>query len=268
VKREVEMPDNRTLQAVVMAELQSVPEIDAARIGVTAHDGVFTLSGIVATMAEKHAVERAVRRVRGVLAIAQEIAVHPADSDKQSDEEIAERALKILHWDVHVPHDQIRLKVEKGSVTLSGTVAHPFQKRAAVRDIRQLSGVIDIIDDIGFIPIAHATTDHAMVREKIEVALRQEAEQPASHFRSRSRTDGFFCAAKSRPGATVKSPRPPPGLLRASSRWRINSPSASDITTGHADDIAVRIWHDEGSRTPWFRPHRLIERHAHRAFSP
>lgn len=181
-KREVEMPDNRTLQATVMAELRAVPEIDAARIGVTAHDGVVTLSGIVSTMAEKHAVERAVRRVRGVLAIAQEITVHPPESHKQSDEEIAERALKILHWDVHVPHDQIRLKVEKGSVTLSGTVAHPFQKRAAVRDIRQLSGVIDIIDDIGVIPIARVAVDHALVREKIEVALRREAEHTASHI--------------------------------------------------------------------------------------
>jgi osmotically-inducible protein OsmY len=176
------MPDNRTLQAMVMDELQSAPEIDAARIGVSAHDGVVTLSGIVPTMAEKHAVERAVRRVRGVLAIAQQIAVHPPEAHKQSDAEIAERALKILHWDVHVPHDQIRLKVEKGSVTLSGTVAHPFQKRAAVRDIRQLSGVTDIIDDIGVIPIARSAADHAVVREKIEVALRREAESTASHI--------------------------------------------------------------------------------------
>jgi len=176
------MPDNTSLQTRVIDELQSVAEIDAARIGVSAHDGVVTLSGIVSTMAEKHAVERAVRRLRGVLAIAQEIEVHPADSHKHSDEEIAGRALKILQWDVHVPHDQIRLKVERGSVTLSGTVAHSFQKRAAVRDIRQLSGVTDIIDDIGVLPIARSAADHAVVREKIEVALRREAEMAASHI--------------------------------------------------------------------------------------
>jgi osmotically-inducible protein OsmY len=180
--RELEMPDNGVLQITVMEVLRTVPEIDAARIGVTAHDGVVTLSGIVSTMAEKHAVERATRHVRGVLAIAQEIAVHPPESHKQSDEEIAERALKILHWDVHVPHDQIRLKVEKGSVTLSGTVAHSFQKRAAVRDVRQLSGVTDILDDIGVIPIARAAADHAVVREKIESALRREAERTASRI--------------------------------------------------------------------------------------
>jgi osmotically-inducible protein OsmY len=176
------MPDNRALQTAVMAELQSVPEIDPARVGVTAHDGVVTLRGIVSTMAEKHAVERAVRRVRGVLAIAQEIVVHPPESHKQSDEEIAERALKILHWAVHVPHEQIRLTVERGSVTLTGTVAHVFQKRAAVRDIRQLSGVTDIVDDIGVLPLVRVTADAAVVREKIEIALRREAEVAASRI--------------------------------------------------------------------------------------
>ncbi len=176
------MPDNRALQTAVMAELQSLPEIDAARVGVTAHDGVVSLSGIVSTMAEKHAVERAVRRVRGVLAIAQEIVVHPPEAHKQSDEEIAERALKILHWDVHVPHEQIRLTVEKGAVTLSGTVAHGFQKRAAVRDIRQLSGVTDIIDDFGVLPLVRAAADDALVRDKIEAALRREAEATASRI--------------------------------------------------------------------------------------
>ena len=59
------MQDDQTLQTMVIDELAWVPNVDAAHIGVAAHDGVVTLSGIVGTLAEKLGAERTAQRVRG-----------------------------------------------------------------------------------------------------------------------------------------------------------------------------------------------------------
>ena len=118
------MPDDQTLQTMVIDELAWTPDVDAAHIGVAARNGVVTLAGIVGTLAEKMAAERAALWVKGVRGIAQEIVVHPPAVQKHADEEIAERALSILRWHVAVPDRQIQVKVEHGAVTLTGNVEH------------------------------------------------------------------------------------------------------------------------------------------------
>jgi osmotically-inducible protein OsmY len=176
------MPDDDTLQAMVMDELAWTPNVNAAHIGVTARDGVVTLSGTVDSLAEKLAAERAARRVGGVQGIAQEIVVEPPAADRQADADIAERALTVLNWDVEVPDEHLQVKVENGVVTLTGTVTHQFQKQAAVRDIRQLGGVTDIVDLIKVRPAGDQAVDEATVRDKIGNALRRNAELEASHI--------------------------------------------------------------------------------------
>jgi len=176
------MPDDTTLQAMVMDELAWTPNVDAAHIGVTAWSGVVTLSGIVGSLAEKDAAEQAARRVKGVQGIAQEIVVRLPSAHRHADEEIADRALKILNWDLEVPDERIELKVEHGVVTLAGTVAYQFQKEAVERDIRKLGGVTDIVNLIGVRPSDVQITAPEVVHNKIENALRRSAELEASHI--------------------------------------------------------------------------------------
>jgi BON domain len=102
------MPDDITLQAMVMDELAWTPNVDAAHIGVAARNGVITLSGIVGSVAEKVAAEQAARRVKGVQGIAQAIVVRPSTAHRHADEEIADRALKVLNWDLEVPDERIQ----------------------------------------------------------------------------------------------------------------------------------------------------------------
>ncbi len=176
------MPDDATLQAMVMDELAWTPEVNAAHIGVAARNGVVTLSGVVGSLVEKVAAEQAVRRVKGVQGLAQEILVHPPAAHKRTDEEIAERALKILNWDLEVPDEHIQVKVEGGVVTLRGNVTHQFQRQAVERDIRKLGGVTDIVNLIELRPGAEPATDTATVHDKIQNALRRSAELEASHI--------------------------------------------------------------------------------------
>jgi BON domain len=97
--------DDKTLRQNVIDELDFEPSINAANIGVAVEKGVVTLTGHVASYAEKIAAERAVERVRGVRAVAQEIEVRYAGQPKRSDDEIARRALDIINWSVQVPAD-------------------------------------------------------------------------------------------------------------------------------------------------------------------
>ena len=175
------MPDDMTLQAMVMGELAWTPNVDAAHIGVAAQNGVVTLSGIVSSLAEKVAAEEAARRVKGVQGIAQKIAVRLPTAHRRTDEEIADRALKVLNWDLEVPDEQIQVKVENGIVTLTGTVTYQFQRTAADRDIRRLGGVTDIVNLIEIRPSAGQVADPVSVHHKIENALRRSADMEASH---------------------------------------------------------------------------------------
>ena len=61
------------LQGEVIAELRDDPKVDHSQIGVTAKEGVVTLSGFVPNYAQKMAAEKAAWRVFGVKAIAEEI---------------------------------------------------------------------------------------------------------------------------------------------------------------------------------------------------
>ena len=157
------------LRQVILEELEYEPSLDAAHIGVSVEKGVVTLTGHVASFAQKQAAITAVRRINGVRAIAEEIEVRYPFEKKLADDEIAKRALDILDWDSTVPARAIQVLVRNGWVTLTGDVDWYFQKQAAEDDIRKLSGVHGIINNIAIKPCAQAED----VRMKIEDALRR-----------------------------------------------------------------------------------------------
>jgi osmotically-inducible protein OsmY len=185
---EVYMLDDSILQALVMEELDWEPSLDASHIGVGAKDGVVTLSGFVDSYAAKAAAERAAQRIQGVRAIAEELEVRLPTDHKHADAEIADRAVRILAWDILVPDERIRVKVEHGVVTLTGDVDHQFQRRQAETDIRRLGGVRSVVNLLRVAPPARATVDSDIVRQRIDDALRRSAEIEAS--RIQVRTDG------------------------------------------------------------------------------
>jgi osmotically-inducible protein OsmY len=167
---------DEALRRRVLDELEWDPAVDATHIGVAASAGVVTLSGRVASYAEKLMAERAARRVRGVHAIAEELTVHPPESRKTTDDAIAERALKIIAWSEPAVADRIAVMVEQGWVKLTGTVDWQFQRRDVQRQVQKLGGVRGVSNFITIEPKA----DVADVREKIEAAFRRSAEIDAA----------------------------------------------------------------------------------------
>ena len=171
--------DDKTLRQFIIDELDFEPSIDAANIGVAVEKGVVTLTGHVASYVEKLAAERAVKRVKGVKAIAQEIEVRFSNQPKRSDDEIAQRALDILTWSVQVPADSIQVKVEKGWITLTGAVEWQYQKQAAESAVRHLSGIRGVTNVIEIKPHVAASDVH----RKIMDSLKRNAEVEADSIR-------------------------------------------------------------------------------------
>ena len=114
------MFNNKELELAVLEELSWEPSVDSAHIGVGANAGVVVLTGRVGSFIEKYSAERGALRVKGVKAVTEEIEAQLPPGIKYCDEEIAAAALDRISWDVSIPHDAVKVKVEKGWVTLAG----------------------------------------------------------------------------------------------------------------------------------------------------
>lgn len=172
------MNDN-TLRQNIIDELEFEPSIDAANIGVAVDAGVATLTGHVPTYMQKASVESIVRRVKGVKGIAEEIEVRPFSANLTADDEIAKRAVNTIKWNTVVPDDAVNVQVEKGWITLRGTVEWQYQKEAAGDALRALSGVLGVTNRIEVRPRV-AVTD---VKKRIEDALKRNAEVEAQKIK-------------------------------------------------------------------------------------
>jgi len=170
------MKTDLQLKKEVSDELVWEPSIDAAAVGVEVNGGVVTLSGHLSSYAEKLSAERAAERVSGVRAVVVKLDVRP--TGLQSDEALATAARDALQWHVHVPADSVRLRVEKGWVTLSGEVDWAYQSRLAERTVSNLRGVMGVENHIKVRP-SMVPPD---IVGRIEAALRRHAEREARHI--------------------------------------------------------------------------------------
>lgn len=146
------MSTDSQLQQAVQEELSWEPSVISAHIGVTAANGVVTLTGHVSNYPQKHAAEVAARRVRGVKAVAEEIEVRLPYETQRSDEAIAAAAIDRMGWDVTIPKDAVKVQVEKGWVTLNGQVDWFYQKENAGKELRHLFGVVGLSNAITIKP--------------------------------------------------------------------------------------------------------------------
>jgi len=140
------MKSNAELQQDVQDAIKWQPLLNAAEIGVTAKDGVVSLTGVVDSYSKKTEAEDAAKNVAGVTALVEKIEVRYPSSYSKTNAEIATEVLNALkaRWDV--PNDKV--KVEGGWVTLTGELSWNFQKEAAKDAIASLMGVTGVTNNI------------------------------------------------------------------------------------------------------------------------
>jgi osmotically-inducible protein OsmY len=171
--------NNADLRQHVIAALEFDPSVNASNIGVAVDDGIITLTGHVASYSEKLNAERTVQSVKGVRGIAEEIEIRYPSSKKTADDEIAHRALNVIAWDAAIPDGAVKVKVQRGWVTLTGKLEWNFQRRRAEDAVHQLSGVIGVTDLIEISPSVQVSD----VKSRIETAFRRSAEVEAAGIR-------------------------------------------------------------------------------------
>ncbi len=168
---------DQSLKQSVLDELNWEPSVKAAHIGVTARNGVVTLTGHVESYAEQWAAERGAERVTGVKAVAEKLEVRYPLTHVQDDEQIAKRAIQVLSWDVFVPKDQVKVKIENGWVTLTGAVDYYFHKHNAEADVRKLHGVVGVSNEITIKPSVAASDVRGNIKSALSRYAQLEAER-------------------------------------------------------------------------------------------
>jgi osmotically-inducible protein OsmY len=165
------MTDGELLDQVEDA-LDWEPSVDVSDVDVSVDGGVVTMRGDVGSYAQKRTAERVVLGVYGVRGVANDLNVRLPGALERSDTDIAQVAVNTLTWNTQVPSDRVTVAVSDGWVTLRGTVDWQYQKDAAERGVRNLTGVRGITNDMTVGP----RVQPGDVQAKIEAALRRNAE--------------------------------------------------------------------------------------------
>lgn len=174
------MKTDSQIQSDVMDELKWEPFLNSSEIGVAVKNGVVTLSGIVDSYSKKLAAEKAVKRINGVKAVAEDIQVGDSPLFHKTDTEIAEAVLNALKWHTAVKEDKIKIKVEDGNVKLEGEVEWEYQRVAAKTAIQYLSGVRSITNLITVKPSIKAED----IKQKISSAFHRSANVDSGKIRA------------------------------------------------------------------------------------
>jgi osmotically-inducible protein OsmY len=177
-RKEHRMKTDLQLKKDIESELEWDPSIKATNVGVAVKDGIVTLTGHLETYAEKYATERAVQRVEGVKSVAVELDVKLDPLHKRTDADIAAATESAMRWHSLVPADRIKVRVEKGWVTLSGEVEWDYQRQQAVKAVRPLTGVVGVSDNIAIKPKVNASN----ISHRIRDALARQAEREAKNI--------------------------------------------------------------------------------------
>jgi osmotically-inducible protein OsmY len=219
------MRTDTEIQKDIIDELKYDPSFQDDDIAVSVRDGVVTLAGYAKSYMDKWHAERVVSRVKGVKAIANDLTVNLPTSSERADPDIARAAVDALRWNISVPADRLKVKVEKGWVTLEGDVDWSFQKEAAERAVRSLTGVRGVTNLVA-VKVRPAAQD---VKQKIKEALARGAQFDAD--RITVEVDGHKAILK--------------GTVRSYAEWRDaeraarNAPGITEVENRLAVDPSV-----------------------------
>ncbi|GAB3969971.1 BON domain-containing protein [Plantactinospora veratri] len=157
------------IQRDVLAELAWDARVRASEVGVSVSSGIVTLTGWVDSYAKKWAAERIAHRIRGNRAVANDIEVRLSGAAERTDTDIATAAGRALEWDAFVPVDRIQVTAANGWLTLRGEVERGYQKRAAERAVRRLTGVRGVTNLVAVRPTGDLSEQD--VKRDIRTAL-------------------------------------------------------------------------------------------------
>lgn len=161
----------------VESELMWNREIDSTDIAIKVTEGAVTLYGFARNLREKHQAELSVKRIAGVAAVANDLAIRPDPSQKVSDPEIAREAIKALKGELPHAWEKIRPMVRDGRVVLEGVVNWQYVRTRAEQALHRVPGILDIRNSLSVQP---AILD-GQIESAIEAAFERSAVVDRDH---------------------------------------------------------------------------------------
>ncbi len=150
-----------------------------------------------------------------MLAVANDIEVRLNSTDNRSDAELATSVRRALEWDAFVPVDDLDVTVSDGWVVLRGEVEWEYQRRAAERSVRRLTGVVGLTNGVRVMPRVRPSAEElhrrllsALVRtvaadaDRIDIEVREGAVTLRGSVHSRLERREAEGVAWSAPGVT------------------------------------------------------------------
>ena len=162
-------PTDLRTRDLALQQLDWDSQVDASGIGVTARNGVVALTGSIDSYAGKLAAERAVKRVRGVRAVANDLQV--TLRIERTDTDLAADAVRALDVHVTLP-STVQVVVHNGHVVLTGMVHTLFQRVVAEKALRYVKGIKGIVNRLVVVPVTSADD----IRPRVVRALYQDAD--------------------------------------------------------------------------------------------
>lgn len=162
----------------VEEELRLNPDLDSTDIAVSVKNGVVTLSGYTRSYTQRWEAERTVKKVAGVLGVANDIEVRLPVFNQRPDPEIARDAVNAVRAELPYSSEHIRVICRDGWLTLEGHVEWNYAKERAenaVRRVRGVKGVTNLIEVSPRVPPVE-------VKRKIQDSFRRNAELDANRI--------------------------------------------------------------------------------------
>jgi osmotically-inducible protein OsmY len=218
------MPDV-ALQAAIMEALAENRLVHPDEIAVDVRGGDAVLRGTVGTLVQREEAERAVRRVRGVQRVENELEVRPVGIDGRVDADTKAAVLHALIADDQIHAGDVDVDMHDGTATLTGMVELVSQRDRAQRMVLRVPGVAHVRNElrvwvaVSADDVAERVTDaigaNAVVgADAITVTVSDNDVTLAGVVGSRGHRDAAVAAAAGAPGVarvndklTLRSPR-------------------------------------------------------------
>ena len=172
------MLDDKTLKQHVLQELEFDISVDANLIGVIVEDGAVTLTGTTSNYLQHYAAVKAVKRIAGVRAVADNIQIVLSEVHRRDDSEIAKHISHVFEYNVAIPEDSVKAEVHRGHITLTGHIDSDKQRRNIEKQVAHVAGVTTIDNLIELQPTLVADD----VQSQIDAALKRNAELESKHI--------------------------------------------------------------------------------------